>query len=177
MLALPAGLTVRAPGKPERAAAAAAGSGSLRGKDDSYYRITCRDNGCGMPHDKVPDMLGRVLSGSKYGVRQTRGKFGLGAKMALIYAKKTSGLPVEVVTAHGAPASGGAGQAPARVTSCRLEEAIPGSSMSRRPLPFRSEYTDPAITGLAAGVSRASSLSRPGRSVFLVFPARLKLLE
>jgi DNA topoisomerase VI subunit B len=26
-------------------------------------------------------MLGRVLSGSKHGIRQTRGKFGLGAKM------------------------------------------------------------------------------------------------
>lgn len=38
----------------------------------SFYRVTCQDNGCGMPHDKIPDMLGRVLSGSKYGVRQTR---------------------------------------------------------------------------------------------------------
>lgn len=36
-------------------------------------------------------MLGRVLAGSKYGVRQTRGKFGLGAKMALIWAKKSTG--------------------------------------------------------------------------------------
>jgi DNA topoisomerase VI subunit B len=38
----------------------------------TYFRITCLDNGCGMPHDKIPDMFGRVLSGSKYGVRQTR---------------------------------------------------------------------------------------------------------
>lgn len=34
-----------------------------------------------MAHDDIPNMLGRVLAGSKYGVRQTRGKFGLGAKM------------------------------------------------------------------------------------------------
>jgi DNA topoisomerase VI subunit B len=69
----------------------------------SYYRITCKDNGCGMPHDKIPDFLGRVLAGSKYGVRQTRGKFGLGAKMALIWSKKSTGLPIEVKTAHGVP--------------------------------------------------------------------------
>ena len=39
-----------------------------------YYRITVRDNGCGMKHEQIPNFLGRVLSGSKYGVRQTRGK-------------------------------------------------------------------------------------------------------
>jgi len=38
----------------------------------------------------------RVLSGSKYGLRQTRGKFGLGAKMALIWSKQSTGMPVEV---------------------------------------------------------------------------------
>ena len=46
-----------------------------------YYRVVVRDNGCGMRHEQIPEALGRVLSGSKYGVRQTRGKFGLGAKM------------------------------------------------------------------------------------------------
>ena len=38
-------------------------------------------------------MLGRVLSGTKYGVKQTRGKFGLGAKMALIWSKMSTGAP------------------------------------------------------------------------------------
>ncbi|KAG6509183.1 hypothetical protein ZIOFF_034574 [Zingiber officinale] len=40
-----------------------------------------QDNGRGMPHDEIPNMFGRVLSGTKYGLKQTRGKFGLGAKM------------------------------------------------------------------------------------------------
>ena len=48
-------------------------------KFDAYFQITVKDNGCGMAHKAIPDLLGRVLSGSKYGVRQTRGKFGLGA--------------------------------------------------------------------------------------------------
>jgi DNA topoisomerase-6 subunit B len=83
---------------PESGAAAAAKSKPKK-EDVNYYRITCKDNGCGMPHDKIPDMLGRVLSGSKYGVRQTRGKFGLGAKMALIWSKKSTSLPIEVTSA------------------------------------------------------------------------------
>jgi len=57
-----------------------------------------------MKHEKIPDLLGRVLSGSKYGVRQTRGKFGLGAKMALIWSKKSTGVPIKVTTAHVVPA-------------------------------------------------------------------------
>lgn len=78
---------------PQRKAGAAAAAAATGGADDAagnddqagakkkkggsggartYYRVTCKDNGCGMPHDRIPDMLGRVLSGSKYGVRQSR---------------------------------------------------------------------------------------------------------
>jgi hypothetical protein len=64
-----------------------------------YYRVTVRDNGKGMSHEDIPNMLGRVLSGTKYGVRQARGKFGLGAKMALIWAKQTTGQPILVRSA------------------------------------------------------------------------------
>ncbi len=66
-----------------------------------FFKIVCRDNGMGMETKKVSEFLGRVLSGSNYGVKQTRGKFGLGAKMALIWSKKSTGLPIEIRTAHG----------------------------------------------------------------------------
>mmetsp|Transcript_27862 Transcript_27862/g.34397 ORF Transcript_27862/g.34397 Transcript_27862/m.34397 type:complete len:736 (+) Transcript_27862:127-2334(+) len=68
--------------------------------EETYFRITVRDNGCGMDHDDIPNLLGRVLSGSKYGVRQTRGKFGLGSKMALIWSKKSTGMPIKIISAH-----------------------------------------------------------------------------
>ena len=58
--------------------------------------LSLQDNGMGMPHKDIPNLLGRVLSGTKYGVQQTRGKFGLGAKMALIWSKMSTGLPIEV---------------------------------------------------------------------------------
>jgi DNA topoisomerase VI subunit B len=70
-------------------------------KMNQYYLITVTDNGCGMEHTAIPDMFGRVLSGSKYGVRQTRGKYGLGGKMALIWSKKSTGHhPIHIKTAH-----------------------------------------------------------------------------
>jgi len=70
-----------------------------------YYMVTCKDNGCGIPSENIANMLGRVLTGSKHGVRQTRGKFGLGAKMALIWSKKSSGLPIKITTAHATSAN------------------------------------------------------------------------
>ena len=73
---------------------------SNKASQEGYFRIKVRDNGCGMRHDDIPNLLGRVLSSSKYGVRQTRGKFGLGAKMALIWSKKSTGVPIRVKSAH-----------------------------------------------------------------------------
>ncbi|CAN1263593.1 DNA topoisomerase 6 subunit B [Linum perenne] len=69
----------------------------MKGRGEaSFYRVTCKDNGKGMPHDDIPNMFGRVLSGTKYGLKQTRGKFGLGAKMALIWSKMSTGLPIDI---------------------------------------------------------------------------------
>uniref|UniRef100_A0A2P2LAL6 DNA topoisomerase 6 subunit B n=2 Tax=Rhizophora mucronata TaxID=61149 RepID=A0A2P2LAL6_RHIMU len=72
-------------------------SKGMKGRGEaSFYRVTCKDNGRGMPHDDIPNMFGRVLSGTKYGLKQTRGKFGLGAKMALIWSKMSTGLPIDI---------------------------------------------------------------------------------
>lgn len=80
----------------------------LRGlKDDKnvslreYFVVTCKDNGMGMKHQQIPNMLGVVLSSTKYGLKQSRGKFGLGAKMALVWSKKSTGLPIEVLSCTG----------------------------------------------------------------------------
>lgn len=72
---------------------------AIKGRGEaSFFKVTCKDNGRGMPHDDIPDMFGRVLSGTKYGLKQTRGKFGLGAKMALIWSKMSTGLPIEILS-------------------------------------------------------------------------------
>lgn len=81
-------------------------------KAQSYYRVTVRDNGLGMPHSEVPNMLARVLSGSKYGVQQARGRFGLGAKMALIWSKMTTAGELVAYTAQ---------KGRAHITFCKLD--------------------------------------------------------
>ena len=85
------------------------GKPKKRAGGEAYFLITVKDNGCGMAHEAIPDLLGRVLSGSKYGVRQTRGKFGLGAKMALIWSKKSTGVPITIKTSHVKGVRGGGG--------------------------------------------------------------------
>eukprot|EP00850_Spirogloea_muscicola_P004555 SM000019S05099 [mRNA] locus=s19:960297:966539:- [translate_table: standard] len=90
---------------------AAGKAGRGRG-ETTLFRVTCKDNGKGMPHDDIANMLGRVLSGTKYGLRQTRGKFGLGAKMALIWSKMSTGLPIQIWSSM---------QAQPYVSYCRLD--------------------------------------------------------
>lgn len=73
--------------------------------DVGRYRVTVSDNGAGIPPENVPEAFGRVLYGSKYGLRQRRGTFGLGVTMAVLYAQMTTNTPVEVHTQQGS--SGG----------------------------------------------------------------------
>jgi DNA topoisomerase-6 subunit B len=61
-----------------------------------FMRLTVRDNGIGIRHADIPKLFGRVLTGSNYGERQSRGRFGLGAKMVLIYSQSTIRVPFEI---------------------------------------------------------------------------------
>eukprot|EP00123_Amoebidium_parasiticum_P020221 comp45461_c0_seq1/m.47536 comp45461_c0_seq1/g.47536 ORF comp45461_c0_seq1/g.47536 comp45461_c0_seq1/m.47536 type:complete len:663 (-) comp45461_c0_seq1:37-2025(-) len=79
---------------------------------NAYYRVSVKDNGCGMAHDDIPNMFGRVLSGTKYSVKQNRGRFGLGAKMALIWSKMSTGQPLHIRSSRGPSHA---------VTSCILD--------------------------------------------------------
>ncbi len=63
-----------------------------------FYRITVEDNGIGINPKYVPQAFGQVLFSSKYKLRQARGRFGLGAKMAILYGQIKTGKPVEVYT-------------------------------------------------------------------------------
>lgn len=67
--------------------------------EERFFSVTVEDNGIGIPPSHVPQAFGQLLYSSKYVLRQTRGMFGLGAKMAVLYGQMTTGRPVEVVTA------------------------------------------------------------------------------
>ena len=71
------------------------------GLTDRRYVLTVRDNGPGIKPQIVPKAFGTVLFGSKYGLKQARGMFGMGATMAILYGQITTGRPVVVESGTG----------------------------------------------------------------------------
>ena len=67
-------------------------------EDPRKYLVRVQDNGPGVPPDYVPEAFGKVLYGSKYKLRQSRGMFGLGGTMAVLYGQITSNKPVIIQT-------------------------------------------------------------------------------
>jgi len=66
-----------------------------------FYELLARDNGSGVPANKIPQAFGQILFGSKYKLRQTRGTFGLGGKMAILYGQITANKPVRIISSTG----------------------------------------------------------------------------
>ena len=64
--------------------------------DPRAYILTVKDNGPGVDEKHVPLAFGTVLYGSKFGLKQARGMFGLGATMAILYGQITTNKPVTV---------------------------------------------------------------------------------
>ena len=71
------------------------------GKDPTDYTITVRDNGPGLPPDVIPEVFGSIMYGSKFGLKQARGMFGMGATMAILYGQITSRVPFVVSSGTG----------------------------------------------------------------------------
>ena len=64
--------------------------------DPKQYVLTVKDNGPGVDETHIPLAFGTVLYGSKFGLKQARGMFGLGATMAILYGQITTNKPVIV---------------------------------------------------------------------------------
>src|SRR5436309_14356732 len=74
-------------------------SGPLDGP--GTYIVRVEDNGIGIPSNVIPSAFGQVLYGSKYKLRQTRGTFGLGGKMALLYGQITTHSEAAITSSTG----------------------------------------------------------------------------
>lgn len=66
--------------------------------DPKAYKLSVADNGPGVEPSHVPSAFGKVFYGSKYVLRQSRGMFGLGGTMAILYGQITTNKPVRITT-------------------------------------------------------------------------------
>jgi len=65
-----------------------------------FYELIVSDNGIGMSYKDIPILMGKVLTSTKYVLRQQRGRFGLGGKMVIIYSIQETNAPVEIYSAR-----------------------------------------------------------------------------
>ncbi|RLI22976.1 DNA topoisomerase VI subunit B [Candidatus Bathyarchaeota archaeon] len=71
------------------------------GRGVSVYELRVQDNGTGVPSQHIPSAFGQVLFGSKYRLKQSRGTFGLGGTMAILYGQITTHHPAHVISSTG----------------------------------------------------------------------------
>lgn len=69
--------------------------------ETQIYKLRVEDNGIGIQPRHIPSAFGQVLFGSKYKLRQQRGTFGLGGKMAILYGQITTHQPATVTSSTG----------------------------------------------------------------------------
>ncbi|MGY5864788.1 MAG: DNA topoisomerase VI subunit B [Candidatus Thorarchaeota archaeon] len=62
------------------------------------FELTVKDNGKGIKREDIPVLIGKMLTGTKFTLKQSRGTFGLGGSLALLYGQVTTQEPIEVVT-------------------------------------------------------------------------------
>jgi DNA topoisomerase-6 subunit B len=70
-------------------------------RDTQIYKLHVEDNGSGIQPRFIPSAFGQILYGSKYKLKQTRGTFGLGGKMALLYGQITTHKAAIVTSSTG----------------------------------------------------------------------------
>ena len=77
---------------------------SPEGKEENnnqVFRLRVEDNGSGIQPRFIPSAFGQVLYGSKYKLKQMRGTFGLGGKMAVLYGQIMTHKPATIISSTG----------------------------------------------------------------------------
>ena len=119
--------------------------------DPKHYVLTVKDNGPGIEPKHVPHAFGTVLYGSKFGLKQARGMFGLGATMAILYGQITTNKPVTV-------------------KSCADEKMIDEFIMlldiqKNKPVILKHTTKDASKTGLSVSIVLEGDYSKAGSKI------------
>src|SRR5437588_11333596 len=72
----------------------------------SRFRVTVTDNGPGIVRQQIPPIFAKLLYGSNFHrLRMSRGQQGIGISAAGMYARLTTGKPVQIISRTGARAA------------------------------------------------------------------------
>ena len=71
------------------------------GNESQVFNLRVEDNGSGIQPRFIPSAFGQVLYGSKYKLKQMRGTFGLGGKMAVLYGQIMTHKPAAITSSTG----------------------------------------------------------------------------
>jgi len=69
--------------------------------ESGVYKLRVEDNGSGITSRHIPSAFGQVLFGSKYKLKQSRGTFGLGGTMAVLYGQITTHKSAYIISSTG----------------------------------------------------------------------------
>src|SRR5262245_34769328 len=64
--------------------------------ENELWSVSCKDNGVGIPAEKVPVAVCSFLTSGKYVEKQQRGLFGVGLKMIAAFSTKDTIHPIKV---------------------------------------------------------------------------------
>ncbi|MEM1515025.1 MAG: DNA topoisomerase VI subunit B [Thermoproteota archaeon] len=78
-------------------------SSASESEEEGFYSLRVEDNGVGIPPNYIPFAFCQFLFSSKYKLRQSRGTFGLGGTMTILYGQITTNKPVKVISSTGGP--------------------------------------------------------------------------
>lgn len=68
-------------------------------KNAPIFLISVMDNGPGIVAEKIPNIFGKMLYGSKFqAMKQNRGQQGIGIHSAVLYSQLTTGKPAKIVS-------------------------------------------------------------------------------
>ncbi len=119
--------------------------------DPKPYILTVKDNGPGIESKYVPLAFGTVLYGSKFGLKQTRGMFGLGATMAILYGQITTNKPVNVKSSYD-------GQ-----TQDEYELLL--DIQKNKPIVLKHQTKEVSKTGLSVSITLEGDYSKAGSKI------------
>ena len=101
MLCIPSEIYVRLSYDGQENPADQVNQGNQENQETGTFQLRIEDNGSGVHPRHIPSAFGQVLFGSKYKLKQARGTFGLGGKMAILYGQITTHKPVEITSSTG----------------------------------------------------------------------------